>query len=186
MHQILLFSALALLILIYVIRNKSKSYKFKEYIIEKGEYSSGVHMDVMLHPHLMEFEVIFDVSAIYNIGSDQSDINNIMGLSGFNDLHRDDSCRIGWRWFNDELQIMSYVYRNRERYSELIKVCEINKIIKCSIELSDKFYTFRVDENILRTGRGDDFDNGVFRRLYPWMGGSVPATKQTIIRIREI
>lgn len=73
------------------------------------------HFTFFKHHHDISCNVSFDDTVRYNIGSDQSDINKLTGISY--GMHHRDSDRIGWRYLidRDMVEIVGYSYENGTR-----------------------------------------------------------------------
>lgn len=111
------------------------------------------------------WKVKFNSSAIYDVGSDQDDINKLFGIR-FNlfDNHKN-SARYGWRWNkeNEQLQLMPYCYDNGVRLNTMsgeivVASIPIQKVVSekeysCGLKIYPKSYVFTVyDENLKSVG----------------------------------
>ena len=149
--------------------NTSKTFEIK-----KGKHSaSGINFSLFTGDSL-NFITKFDSSAIYSIGSDQSDINKLFGFADCFSQHHSNSARFGWRWFRDNLEILAYTYVDGKRDHKLIKSIDINKHHQYSIKIDKDQYVFTVDSEIVYMNRG--CSEGVSGyKLYPYFGGNIKA-----------
>ena len=112
---------------------------------------SGAHNSIFRNEAFtgsgMDIKVIFDESAIYtlDVASDQADINILVGFSDCNQDHQSESARIGWRWFNDESQILAYTYLEGDLSFELMGAIPLNEEIGISVRASGTSYNFSGD-----------------------------------------
>jgi hypothetical protein len=161
--------------------------KFQIYTIPAGKHHSGNGLE-LFHKEKMTFEVVFDSSAIYSTfeKSNQEAINKLYGFSDYNSGHQLNSARIGWRWFNDKLEIWAYSYSQQERLTKLITSFELNKPYKCSIEINGSEYLFNANGEHVKLERKCTHKNGIKYKLYPYFGGTETAPHDIVIKIKDL
>lgn len=170
------------------IEYEEKIEGFDIYRIEEGKHKSSSEIKTFDQPS-MEFLVRFDSSAIYDIGGNQGDINK---LYGFNDCGQDienhtHSARFGWRWFNDSLQLFSYVYVNGDLLKNELKAIRINTAYECKIEIKSDSYLFSINNMVLDTvARGCSSLNVSRRYLFPYFGGDEVAPHEITVLIKDL
>jgi hypothetical protein len=158
-----------------------KPTSFVKYTIQEGAHYCDQSSMKSVSGTVMNFVVKFDNTAIYDLpvdGYDRNlDVNKLWGFSeGFNNQYN--SARIGWRYYNNELQLFAYVYvngtvlRDPISYDPIyIKTVEINKEINCSIAVSGNNYVFTVDGTVMTTARGATGTKYNGYQQYPYFGG---------------
>lgn len=165
------------------------SKKFVEYVIPKGSHFS-IREDsiVWINTSELVFEVIFDSSAIYSTinPNNQGDINKLYGFSDNNDYHQTNSARFGWRWYNKQLQLHTYVYNEEKRSSQLIRSIPFNQPLKCAILVKDKKYLFAIEKDTVVMKRSSQQSSAVGYRLFPYFGGDEPAPHEIKIKVKEL
>lgn len=105
---------------------------------------------------------IFKSDCVYDIGSDQSDINKLTGISFSLSPHKN-SVRIGWRYskaFN-MIELLYYIYDNGVRKWEAIGAVPLNKTVYVSAEKRDDIIYFNVS-------CGDISHNQYYESTKPW------------------
>lgn len=171
---------LQLLFVLFCLLSCNKEGNWKTYTINKGNHSSGIHGKICYHKSIA-FQAIFDQSAEYEIGKDQSDINKLYGFSeGVN--HRNNSARFGWRWFNNRIEILAYTYVDGKFYFKYIDSVNAFEENTYQLRATDK-YMFKVNNTIIEMERGESTDNGYY--LYPYFGGNCVAPHNITIKIKE-
>lgn len=157
---------------------------FTTYGIKQGEHSSGNHISLTLSKKI-ECLVVLTETCIYDLNSDdQGDINKLFGLSdSYN--HSDHSARFGWRYFNNRIEILSYVRRDGNFYYEFIGVVEPNQINVYKIEILEDKYRFYFNKKILDMDRTSKY-SGIRYKLYPYFGGNNFAPHNVFIKIKFI
>jgi hypothetical protein len=158
--------------------------KYKTYTIEKGKhYAKGLNFAVTTQKEL-PLMARFDSSAIYQTKDprNQGDINKLIGFSDCLEHHHKNSARLGWRWLNDELQILAYTYKNGERIRKEIKSIPLNTKVPMSIKVEGTQYRFQVEDEVVYMDRGC---NGRVKGylLYPYFGGDETAPHKIEIDI---
>ncbi|MCX2739246.1 hypothetical protein [Pontibacter anaerobius] len=161
---------------------------YTTYVIRKGQHSSDNSPYKSLSTNSLKFEAIFDQSAVYQTenANNQADINKLYGMADCSSLHQSNSARFGWRWYNNKLEILGYVYNNGTRHYKLIGAVELNQPQRFELLLDGNTYIFRVNglsEVVLPrgcsgTGRG--------YRLYPYFGGDEVAPHDITIKIKNL
>ncbi len=158
---------------------------YESFVIEKGKHRT----DEKLKIHrglLLKFSVIFDSTAIYTCidAVNQHSINKLFGFSDCDSHHQNNSARIGWRWFNERLELHAYCYNEKSRESDLITSIDIGQAYECSIEIVDEEYVFKVDGKELRAARSCNYTN-IKYYLFPYFGGNEAAPHDIKIKIAE-
>lgn len=132
--------------------------------------------------------VIFDESAEYtlDIAADQADINKLIGFSDCGQHHQSESARIGWRWFNDELQILAYTYLQGDLSFELMGAIPLNTEIDLAIRIVGDTYEYSgTGLTSVTMTRTSDCQAGDNYWLWPYFGGNQPAPHQVTIRMKR-
>lgn len=160
---------------------------FETFKIESGEHRSLTRYEAFTGAGIY-ITTIFDESAIYTLKetSDQADINKLIGFSDCFRSHKKASARIGWRWLDNELQILAYTYRSGERYYELMGSVPINREINLGIEIENEQYIFSGDglqtvtlERTSPCAVGDNY------WLWPYFGGNQTAPTEILIKLKR-
>lgn len=158
---------------------------FKTYIIKKNRHRSGIQVKRDYRDKI-EFEVIFDESAIYTSKDsvNQLDINKLYGVSDCGEHHLTSSIRIGWRWVNDSLELHWFKHENGQFSFDKIKSIELNQSISCCIELTEDKYIISVDGVTKETTRpcGQTYKRYY---LYPYFGGDETAPHDITIKLKD-
>lgn len=160
---------------------------FETFVIQKGNQNAVVRNEDFTFRGI-QVSVIFDESAIYTFedASDQSDINKLIGFSDCERFHQLESARIGWRWFNDELQILTYVYNDGDLSFELMGAVPLNTTINLAIAIQDNQYVFTGDGLTTQTiPRASNCSEGVNYWLWPFFGGNQPAPQDITIQLKR-
>ena len=167
------------------LRRPTASTSFIKYTIQQGAHSCDQSTVKSVSGTSMNFVAKFDSTAIYPaVITDYNhayDVNKLYGFSeGFSNQYN--SARIGWRWFDGELQLFAYVYtkgtllRDPISYDPpFIKSVEIGKEINCSIAISGGTYIFTVDGVTVTTSRGTTSGKYSGYQQYPYFGGTLTA-----------
>jgi len=162
---------------------------YHEYIVKEGtHFSKGKTLDE-LTSSVLTYDVIFNETAIYSIGSvNQFDVNKLFGFSDCNNNHQVNSARFGWRWNNNQLEILSYTYVNGIRDFELLSVIELNKSYRFSIQLTESNYFFKIDDVLEATSfeRGGACSKGFYYMLFPYFGGDIVAPHDISVFMKRI
>ncbi|MES2892194.1 MAG: hypothetical protein V4725_09290 [Bacteroidota bacterium] len=160
---------------------------FITYTIEKNDHYSDRTNFQAFGKGELNFNVIFDSSAIYQTTSsiNQSDINKLFGFSEGDD-HQKNSARIGWGWNKNALRLYAYSYANGVRKFKEISTVQIGKEISCKILVSGNQYQFEAAGTTVTLDR---FIQGAVvpgYMLYPYFGGDETAPHKITIRIMQI
>ena len=160
---------------------------FEIYTIDEGAHSSIVRSELFEGTGAL-ITVRFDESAQYStqLASNQADINKLSGFSHCAQHHRSESARFGWRWFNDELQILAYVYNEGELSFELMGAIPMNEDVQLTILDQGDQYHFSGDGlqtvSIPRTGSCEEGEN---YWLWPYFGGDETAPHSVKIQLKR-
>jgi hypothetical protein len=161
----------------------------RTFVIRKGDHFSSTRVSESLQSNVLEFNAMFDRTAIYDLGDHalQSNKNKLLGFSDCNSLHHENSARFGWQWFNDRLEIFAYCYVNGERIEQYIGTVGIGEENKYAIRRMPDHYEFTLnDQDIVKIDRGNTCDNGFYYMLWPYFGGAIPAPHDISIVIERI
>lgn len=160
---------------------------FEIFTIPAGQHSS-ISRNEPFTGNGIDITAIFDESAIYTleVTSDQADINKLIGFSDCSQHHQSESARIGWRWFEDELQILAYAYLEGELHFELMGSIPLNTEIDMSIRATANSYNFSGTglESISLT-RTSNCEAGENYWLWPYFGGDQVAPNDVKIRLKR-
>lgn len=159
-----------------------------DHYIAKGQNSSNHAGLRTINTSEMKFAVKFDNSAMYQnvIADNQLDINKLYGFSDNNQEHHINSARIGWRWYNNQLQLFAYVYNNSVQSSKLITSVPLNQEINCSIKVDGNIYTYSVNGTIVTMPRASTTATAVGYQLYPYFGGDEVAPQDIHVWIKDL
>ncbi|MCX6180493.1 MAG: hypothetical protein NT150_01010 [Bacteroidetes bacterium] len=161
---------------------KKNENGYQVFIIKKGHHESfSAHKS--LNDSVLKFKAIFDSSAIYTIAAaeDVSDVNKLFGMTDCGVANHVNSARIGWRWFQDSLQLFAYVYSNGKRTITYMTSALIGKEINCSITATKDKYLFWIN-NVFYSQQRNCNENDRFM-LYPFFGGNTLAPHNISIKI---
>lgn len=159
-----------------------------EHTIAKGSHNSDKNVFKQLSKVEMKFIVKFNNSAIYQTvdPANQPDINKLYGFSDNNQEHHTNSARIGWRWHNNQLELLAYIYNNTVQTDKFITVVPLNQEISCSIKAEGSFYTFKVNNTTVTMPRVSTTTGAVGYQLYPYFGGDETSPQEIKILIKDI
>lgn len=161
---------------------------FETFVIPKGEHSKNFPVQ-MLQSDLLKFDVIFDESAIYTsvLPENQWDTHKLLGFSDCNSYHHDNSARFGWRWLNDQLEILAYCYVNEERIIQELGTIQLNVTNHMELMLTDDSYIFSLNygEQVY-IKREKPCNTGAYYMLFPFFGGDEVAPHDITIRINIV
>jgi hypothetical protein len=185
--QKLLNKLISFLLLALPVTKKKKlnPLGFTTYTIKKGKHRSGFNYKVDYNNNI-KFEVEFDESAIYKTKNpdDQADINKLYGFSDGGNHHMESSIRIGWRWYNDKLELLWFKHEEGKFSYGPLETINLNQTYICRITtLGNKYliglnnYCYQVE----RSFRGD------FKHYYlnPYFGGNEKAPHDITIKIKH-
>jgi len=188
------FILIALFVSFLLACSKQESLKFLEpdfiaYIIPKGQhYSTNSSYKPISNLSSQVFLVQFDTSAKYSTTNpnNQSDINKLYGFSDNNNSHHAFSARIGWRWLNNKLELLGYVYNDSIMSYRLIGDYSINTELRCEIQVKNSQYLFSVNGNSISLPRNSLAPTAFGYQLYPYFGGDETAPHDIKIKIKEL
>jgi hypothetical protein len=158
------------------------------YTIEAGQhFSDNSTYKPVNGVSALNFIARFDSSAIYTTSdpSNQSDINKLYGFSDNNQHHHAYSARIGWRWLNNRLELLGYVYNDSIMSYQSIGNFQLLKDLDCSIRVQNNQYVFSVDGLTTTLPRTSSGTTATGYQLYPYFGGTEPAPHKIIIKITD-
>lgn len=176
-----------LIVLLFTQCEESMEQPFEYYTIKKGRHASTNKVE-LIQSHKMHFTAIFDESAIYTSGTEenQHDTNKLLGFSDCNDHHHLNSARFGWRWLDEQLEILAYVYADGDRIIEPIGTIPLNEPVAYQLILNDDSYLFVLDGfPPVSVERKNKCDMGVYYLLTPYFGGDETAPHDITIKIRQ-
>jgi len=160
---------------------------FVTYTIAQGFHYSDQAPNVAVNYTEQKFQVQFDSSAIYTTidPANQADINKLYGFADNNRLHFEFSARFGWRWFNNRLELLAYVYNNGIQTNKLLGAVSLGMPHQCSIKVAGDTYIFTLNGVATTMDRASITPKGAGYKLYPFFGGDEPAPHQVVIKIKE-
>lgn len=158
------------------------------YTIQKGAQSADQAKTQPVTLDSLRFIVQFDNSARYTTvsPSNQSDINKLYGFSDNNKQHHEFSARIGWRWFNNQLELLGYNYNNSVNDWRFITAVPLNTEIPCSIKVSGNQYIINVNGVTVSMPRAATTPKAEGYKLFPFFGGTENAPQLITIKIKEL
>lgn len=112
----------------------------------------------------------------------QYDTNKLIGLSD-NWHHLKDSVRIGWRWYREELQIMSLIHRQGKIEINYLMTIRENKEYSFSIKIEKNSYIILFDGQKFDFERSSRWDCLRYY-LFPYFGGKNKAPKDFKFEIK--
>lgn len=175
-------------ITILLISCEEKWDLFRTFIIPQGKHYSTPRIMEALQSETLSFVAVFDESAIYDLHDPylQSNKNKLYGFADCNSQHQENSARFAWQWFNDHLEIWAYCYVNGERIEKFISIVDINTENEYKIQLTKTSYIFTLNDVTEIVERGNVCNTGVYYKLWPYFGGSVPAPHKVSIKIKDL
>jgi hypothetical protein len=183
MKHLLLFTTL-FLFLPSCYRVETGKDEFLLYTIKKGEHSS-VSGPYFTNATKVSCQVILDESCIYTISEEnQCDTNKLFGLSdAYN--HSDHSARFGWRYYNNKIDILTYVRRDGNFYFNVIGSVNPRDTNYYSIEILPDVYRFIFNNTVSDVQRTSQY-SGARYRLFPYFGGNEKAPQDIFIKIKYL
>ena len=153
------------------------------FTINEGSHSTD-HPFRGFDGNSINFEAKFHTCAQYTCKDpkNQADINKLMGFSSCNTHHHQNSARVGWRWYNNQMEIFAYVYDNGNRIEEFITAVPVGEYNQYSITRNQQGYLFKVNETkkqILTTSTCSGTANYM---LWPYFGGDETAPHDITIK----
>jgi len=110
----------------------------------------------------------------------------LIGFSDCGQNHQQESARIGWRWFNNELQILAYSYLEGNLNFELMGAIPLNTEVDLMITKTSNSYEFSgtglSTVSLTRTSDCEVADN---YWLWPYFGGNQVAPQQITIKLQR-
>ena len=167
----------------------TKTPEYTVYTIAAGEhYADKSSYKAITRLSTMKFLARFDSSAIYSTTdpNNQADINKLYGFADNNMTHHAYSARIGWRWNNNRLELLGYVYNDSILNYQPIGNFSFNKDLNCSIAVQGNQYLFTVDGVELQMPRSSMGTSATGYQLYPYFGGDETAPHKIEIRIKDL
>lgn len=170
------------------IKCEPESDLIRRFTINQGEHYAHPKLVQSLQSSKLEFDARFDETAIYDLGESQyqHSKNKLMGFSGCNQSHHENSARFTWQWVDNQLEIYAYCYVDNERVEKYVGTVEIYEINRYAIQLTDDEYIFTLrDYPQVRVRRGtNECKVGVRYILWPFFGGQLPAPHDVHVDIR--
>ncbi|WP_420386188.1 hypothetical protein [Roseivirga sp.] len=160
---------------------------FEVFTIPTGGHSSIVRNEAFTGTGI-NVTVLFDESAEYtlDVTSDQADINKLIGFSDCHQDHQSESARLGWRWFDDELQILAYTYREGQLSFELMGAVSMNQEIDLQIRIVGDTYQYSgTGLTSVTMDRTPNCETGDNYWLWPYFGGDQPAPHEVTIKLKR-
>ncbi|MCT4641659.1 MAG: T9SS type A sorting domain-containing protein [Bacteriovoracaceae bacterium] len=158
----------------------------KTYQIKKGKHSaSGLHTS-SFSGDTLKFSAKFDQTAVYPQDYTDGGWNKLYGFSDCSSQHHKNSIRIGWRWYNNELQIAGYGYENANRFSRHIESVPLNESVLYQIKALEDEYEVTIGQNSYYFKRGCSDKKSIKYKLFPYFGGSKTAYQDISIDLDEI
>lgn len=157
---------------------------FVVYTIKKGEHSVGSSVSFRAGNYIECLGVLTE-SCVYTIDStNQCDINKLFGLSD-SLSHLDHSARFGWRYYNNQLEILAYVRRGSNFYFEILGTVNPGDVEKYKIEILNDVYRFTFKDSVFDMPRTSKY-TGPRYTLYPYFGGNIKAPHDITIKLKRI
>jgi len=159
---------------------------FTTYIIPQNAHFTSNNFGVV-PSNKLKFLAKFDASAMYTTidKSNQADINKLYGFSDCSSDHQSNSARFGWRWYNNQLEILAYTYVNQKRIESFITAIDLNKAYEYELEATDTTYVFKLNGQTVETERGCAGSSDKYK-LFPYFGGDETAPHAIRIEIKEL
>ena len=161
--------------------------QYVEHNILSGTHYSDKNSYKPVNTSEIKFVVKFDNSAIYRTVNpdNQGDINKLYGFSDNNQEHHTNSARIGWRWYNNQLQLFAYVYNNGVQSDKMITSVPINQEVNSIIKVEGNTYVFTVNGTVVTMPRVSVTSQAIGYQLYPYFGGDEVAPQNIKILIKD-
>lgn len=161
---------------------------FEIFTINTGEHSSIVRSEAFTGSGI-QVTALFDESAMYTVqvASNQADINKLVGFSDCDQHHQNESARFGWRWYEDELQILAYSYNEGNLNYQLMGAIALNQEVALSIDIEAEQYLFMGDGlETVTLPRTTDCEAGDNYWLWPYFGSDETAPHTIEVRLKRI
>jgi hypothetical protein len=161
--------------------------EFRQYTIAAGAHYCVPNPFTQVSLTELRFQVYFDSSCRYTTvdPKNQIDINKLYGFSDNNSFHQLFSARIGWRWLNEKLELVAYVYNNGSWTFSPITTVAVGAVHQCTIRVVGGNYAFMVNNAapvIMPRASKAAVAQGYM--LYPYFGGDEVAPHQVRIFIK--
>ncbi|MCH2218703.1 MAG: hypothetical protein MK076_11665 [Flavobacteriales bacterium] len=159
---------------------------YETYTISKGSHGLSLKGQ-SLQTNQLTFKAIFDESAIYQSTTEenQHDTNKLLGFADCNSHHHQNSARFGWRWLNDQLEIMAYCYVDGERHIESVGYVDFDEPSNYSLSLKEDHYLFQLEGfPSVEIPREPPCERGLYYMLFPYFGGNDVAPHDISIKIQ--
>ena len=162
---------------------KKDSEGFWIFKIKEGKHRS-VNKVKTINRDNIHFELLLTNSCKYETRNpmNQWDVNKIFGFSD-GDGHQRNSARIGWRFVNNEIQLMAYTHYNGDFYFKKICVVNPDTYYDCRINCLHDRYEFIVDSDTVYMDRYWIYSNRRYL-LWPYFGGDEVAPHDVTIRVK--
>lgn len=160
---------------------------FEIYTIGSGQHSSIVRTEPFAGNGISVI-VKFDDSAIYTLQDpgNQADINKLIGFSDCGQHHQSESARFGWRWYEDELQILAYVYSDGNLTWELMGAIALNEEVTLELSKNEDQYVFTgTGLQTTTVSRTASCESGENYWLWPYFGGDEPAPHTVRVELKR-
>ena len=160
---------------------------FTKYFIAAGQHECSPKPFTTVSYTELKFYAVFDSSAVYTsvLSSNQADINKLYGFSDNNSFHQSYSARIGWRWYNNSLELLAYNYNKGVVSSAFITAVPIGTVVNCSIKVMKGSYLFTINGVQKSMTRSATTTTGKGYQLYPYFGGDENAPHDINIWIKK-
>jgi hypothetical protein len=160
---------------------------YTKYIIVSGQHECTPRPFATVSLSELRFLAVFDNSAVYKtvLASNQADINKLYGFSDNNSFHQTYSARIGWRWYNNRLELLAYDYNKGVVSSAFIAAVPLGTVVSCSIKVLSGSYVFTVNGVTKTVVRSSTTATGRGYQLYPYFGGDENAPHTINIWIKK-
>ena len=121
--------------------------------IKKGNHRS-VNKIKTINRDNIHFELLMTNSCKYETLNpmNQWDVNKIFGFSDGGG-HKKNSARIGWRFVNNQIQLMGYTHYNGDFYFKKIRVVNPGNYYDCRINCLNDSYEFIVESDTIYMDR---------------------------------
>lgn len=158
----------------------------RTFLVKKGEHYSTPRLVESMQNNELRFRARFNESAIYafNEAGFQDSKNKLLGFADCNSLHHENSARFAWQWYKNELEIHAYCYVNNQRIESYVGTIAINDWNDFSIKVTENNYVFTLNNEIPVTiSRGSSCSRGLYYKLWPYFGGTMPAPHDVTVDI---
>lgn len=172
-----------LLILILTTCVKKNADDFWVFKIKEGKHRSTTKVKTINRDNI-HFELVLTESCKYETLNpvNQWDVNKIFGFSDGGG-HMENSARIGWRWVNNEIQLMAYTHYNGDFNFKKICVANTGVHYECRINCLIDKYEFIVHNDTTYMDRYWIYSNRRYL-LWPYFGGDEVAPHDITIKVK--